>query len=205
MDEARLQIGQDLDVLSQATCSPGRLRGRAGQRPPRSSPVRVDRGLRSSADGEKTKRSPSYRRFRRSCSLSVESTYTAAIWSPFPRAKHWRQNSRQAYVNSLRAALPGLGAPCRKSGQVSPLSTRATRSCRSSVSAAARIVSNGEPRALGDREQVVCPVREVQQPEVRELRVRPVRDALVEAAPAELRLAVRREVAVASRSSRPGR
>ena len=38
----------------------------------------------------------------------------------------------------------------------------------------------------------MAPVGQVEQPEVRELRVRAVGDALVEAAPAELRLAVRR-------------
>ena len=50
---------------------------------------------------------------------------------------------------------------------------------------------------LGNREQVGVAVGEAQQPQVRELRVRPVGHALVEAALAELRLAVRREIAVA--------
>ena len=63
-----------------------------------------------------------------------------------------------------------------------------------------RRLTNGlerEPGALGDREQVVRAVREVQHPQVGGLGVRAVGDALVEAASPELRLPVGREVPVA--------
>ena len=98
---------------------------------------------------------------------------------------------------------PSRTEPARPARDRDPvrLVTHATsrRSCSTSVRAASRTCRVGQPRALGDVDQRVLAVREVQHPEQRELvhaRAAAGADRPVEAAPTELRLALRAQVHV---------